>query len=419
MKSGHEFFFLALEREEAFTNKMKRPRIIAVENVSRADPYAHVFLTSWFLRLVSAFLEPNVWVNVVLVNHYTVDIGNPFLWITRCWEWTEHTTFKEKMQPYIYSLRYSVQKDVPLSNPIPFPLTIRSLTLHAGDSHELYLVSCSLLHLPHLIKVIITTDWKSGWSNEFDCSLLTLPANVRTLHVHGKRMISSLPYPLLRSCYLQYSTSAIEQSSLPNLRKLKFGLLNYIYTFPSQLVILSLRVVDCPLSTSIFPRSLKVLRIHQCDSLVDMDETTRLPLNLEVLTLCECNSVVDVWLPDSITYLKLTVHHLILRKLPQSLRVLKLQSLSDVPSSISYPPSLEMFLVITGWFSFDPNRIPDSVKRIVITECYNGEWELSPHLKWGKRLFHKHDIVYNGQCMCPKWIPFLESVATKQYKKVL
>jgi len=403
---------------------MKRPRAIIVKNVLRAHSYAHVFLTSWFLRLISAFLEPNVWVNVVLMNHYTVDIGNPFLWVTRCWEWTEHTTFKTQIQPYIYSLRYSVQKDVIPSNPIPFPLTIRSLTLHSSESDELYLVSCSLLHLPHLIKVIITTDWKSGWSNGFDCSLFSLPANVRTFHVHGKRMISSLPYPLLRSCYLQYSTPAIEQSNLPNLRKLGFGLLNHIYTFPSQLVSLSLRVVDCPLSTSIFPRSLRVLRIHQCDSLADTNEITRLPPSLEVLTLCECNSAVEVWLPHSITYLKLTVHHLIVKRLPSNLRVLKLQSLADVPSSISYPPSLEMLLVNGSWF-YDPNRIPDSVKRVVVMECYNGDWGLLAHPRWKKRLFHRHKIALEGEiecsekCRCPTWIHFVESVATKQYKKLV
>jgi hypothetical protein len=423
------FFSPELETKTMLSQK-KRKHVIEIKNEQHAS--THVFLTSWFLRLLSAFLKPNAWVNVVLVNRYTVEIGNPFLWIVRCWTWTKDRKFKEKLIPYIYELYYSFTslKHIPKKIPISFPLAIRSLTLNSRDMEALYLVSHSFVQLTHLIKVIIITEAKNGYPLTLDCSLFNLPSHVRTFRLHGPYMLHPLPYPLLRSCYLQFVGPNFEQSDLRNLIKLRFAYLNGAVNsnvFPSQLVILSLRVVRSPLSTSIFPRCLKVLRIHQCESLTDDCENVRLPSGLEVLTVCECKTLVNVWLPDSISYLKLAPWYPIATQLPHQLRLLKLHSPATLGSTmgfIPYPPSLEMLLARNS-SCIDLTLIPDSVIRIVILKCEKGDWNLCPHAKWEKRLFHKHkttkqgEFVRNEECTCPAWIPFVESVSTKQYKKTV
>jgi len=412
-------------------SQKKRKQVIEIKNAPYAYPSAHVFLTSWFLRLLSAFLKPNIWVQVVLVNRYTVEIGNPFLWVVRCWTWTKDRRFKEKLIPYIYDLYYSFAslKQVPQKIPISFPLAVRSLTLNAGDMDALYLVSHSFEQLTHLIKVVIITEKKNGYPLTLDCSLFNLPSHVHTFRIHGPYMPHPLPYPLLRSCYLQFVGPNFEQSDLRNLMKLRFGYLNGAVNsnmFPSHLVILSLRVVRSPLSTSIFPRCLKVLRIHQCESLTDDCGNVRLPSSLEVLTVCECKALVNIWLPDSITYLKLAPWYPIVTQLPQQLRLLKLHSPAGIGCAIGlpYPPSLEILLAHNSSF-VNLTHIPDSVKRIVISACEQGDWEIFPDPKWEKRLVHKHkstrqgESVRNEECTCPAWIPFVESVSAKQYKKTV
>jgi len=417
-----KFFFSLHSNEKMLSQQKKRRCVIGIKNVPHACFYSHVFLTSWFLRLLSAFLKPCTWVNVVLVNRQTVSVCNPFLWTTRCWEWTVNTTFETKVQPYVYELCYVVSSDdVPISN-LCFPSTVRSLTLNYTDQnvHQLYSISHSLTQLKYLTKVFVMNQTKSGWQNGLDFQLFSLPPTVRTLHFYGQQLWSPLPYPFLRSCYLQHlyesDVANFEQSNLLNLMKLEVTSLYGVCTFPTQLVVLSLGSVTCPLSTSIFPRCLKVLRIHVCISLKDTDDKIRLPSNLEVFTLCKYSTLLSIWLPDSITYLKLTHPYVILKQLPQQLRVLKLHSLSVIGSFPPYPSSLEILLVNSC--SFHPNQVPDFVKRIVISACGQGNWEIFPDPKWGKRLFHKHRCeVEKEECACPIWIPCVESVATIDYKQ--